>query len=257
MGCRIAAAQAWAIRCIHEAAGHRANAFITLTYDQEHLPETGSLDHREWQLFAKKLRHKKGPFRFFMCGEYGTKDTRPHFHACLFGIDFEDKIEISKKDGNVLYRSAELERIWGQGMTSTGAVTFASAGYIARYITKKLHGDRASAAYQKVNLSTGEIITLKPEYICMSRNKGIGNAWINQFHHEAITHDAIYLNERHYPLPKFYDKKLQVIDAQGAIDIKRSRKQRALQGNKTDFTPQRLQDKETVLKAKIALQSRN
>lgn len=55
-GCRLERARQWAIRCMHEAKFHQVNSFITLTYDDEHLPEDGSLKLRDWQQFADKLR---------------------------------------------------------------------------------------------------------------------------------------------------------------------------------------------------------
>ena len=76
----------WALRCMHEAKLHDRNCFVTLTYDDLHLPPHGSLRYRDIQLFHKKLRRRVGAFRFFLCGEYGEQLGRPHYHACYFGM---------------------------------------------------------------------------------------------------------------------------------------------------------------------------
>lgn len=43
IGCRLERSRQWAVRCVHEAALHEDNAFITLTYDDDHLPYGGTL----------------------------------------------------------------------------------------------------------------------------------------------------------------------------------------------------------------------
>ena len=96
-GCRLERSRQWAMRCVHEAAAYDCNAFITLTYDEENLPADGSLNYDHFQLFMKRLRKAIEPnkVRFYMCGEYGEENGRPHFHACLFGYDFPDKVMLS------------------------------------------------------------------------------------------------------------------------------------------------------------------
>lgn len=92
IGCRIDKRDAWAVRCYAESKMHKANTFVTFTYDDDHLP-VGGLKYRDFQLMLKRLREKLGPFRFFMCGEYGEQFRRPHYHALFFGLDFPDKLK--------------------------------------------------------------------------------------------------------------------------------------------------------------------
>jgi len=66
---------------MHEAKYHEQKAFLTLTYDDLHLPDNGSLDKTHYQKFMKRLRKELNPsgtkpedykkLRYFMCGEYG------------------------------------------------------------------------------------------------------------------------------------------------------------------------------------------
>jgi hypothetical protein len=93
IGCRLERSRQWAMRCLHESSLYDRNAFVTLTYDDEHLPPGGSLNYPDFQRFMKRLRkNSKSPIRFYMGGEYGESTLRPHFHVCLFGYDFPDKV---------------------------------------------------------------------------------------------------------------------------------------------------------------------
>ena len=158
IGCRLERSRQWAIRCSHEAQMHEKNCFITLTFSDEHLPEDRSVDVRHFQLFMKRLRKRYGDgIRFFHCGEYGDHFGRPHYHACIFNHDFEDK-KIWKQSGSgeIIYRSASLEELWPYGYSSVGEVTFESAAYVARYITKKVTGDPAQEHYEYIDPKSGK-----------------------------------------------------------------------------------------------------
>ena len=72
IGCRLQKSLDWAVRCVHEKSLHEESSFVTLTYDDEHLPANGSLVYRDFQLFMKRYRKITGSgVRFLMCGEYG------------------------------------------------------------------------------------------------------------------------------------------------------------------------------------------
>ena len=61
MGCRLEHSRQWAIRMMHEASQYENNCFITLTYDNEHLPPDGSLQLSHFQDFFKRFRKKFVP----------------------------------------------------------------------------------------------------------------------------------------------------------------------------------------------------
>lgn len=85
--CRIQHARDWADRCVIEAKQYKYNYFVTLTYDDAHLPERNSLNPKDLQLFLKRLRKRfKGvKIRFLASGEYGSS-FRPHYHLILFNL---------------------------------------------------------------------------------------------------------------------------------------------------------------------------
>lgn len=246
IGCRLERSRQWAIRCVHEASLYERNCFITLTFNEEHLPKTGSLDKRDFQLFMKRLRKKFGAgVRYFHCGEYGEKNNRPHYHACLFNFDFADRTLWSVRRGISLYVSRDLQDLWPYGFSTVGDVTFESAAYVARYITKKVTGELQSSHYEKINETTGEIFQLKPEYVTMSRRKGIGNGWLEKYMSDVYPHDRVILRGREMRPPKYYDGIFELADPHGMEEIRFKRSREAKKHLK-DATFERLRDREKL-----------
>lgn len=129
VGCRLEYSRQWAMRCVHESKMYDCNEFVTLTYDDKHMPPDGGLVRRDPQLFMKRLRKLKGNgIRFYGCGEYGDTTLRPHYHFLLFNCHFGDKKFFKKAvSGERLYTSDELYELWPYGMNVIGSVTFDSA----------------------------------------------------------------------------------------------------------------------------------
>lgn len=207
VGCRLERSRQWAMRCLHEASLHENNAFITLTYSDSNLPRGGSLDYSDFQNFMKRLRKRIGTkVRFYCGGEYGEEQMRPHFHACLFGYDFPDKLYYKKTgSGESIYTSKLLESLWPLGLSSVGSVTFESAAYIARYCVQKVTGDLAEAHYRVVT-EDGEIIDRVPEFNHMSLKPGIGRPWLEKFRTDVFPRDYVVVNGVKTKPPKYYDR---------------------------------------------------
>lgn len=234
IGCRLERSRQWAVRCMHEAQMHASNCFITLTYSDSNLPPNGSLVLRDFQLFMKDLRYRYGSgIRFFHCGEYGERLGRPHYHACLFNFDFPDKYLWKTHNDSRYYRSHILDELWPHGFAMLGDVTFESAAYVARYITKKVTGKGAVDHYCTIDRSTGEIISeRKPEYVTMSRRPGIGKLWFDKFTSDVYPSDFIIVNGAKVKPPKYYDSQFEVIDPDLLSVVKSQRKFR---GEKHSF----------------------
>lgn len=242
IGCRVDRSRQWAVRCVHEASLYPANCFITLTYNDKNLDPSMSLNKRDFVLFMKKLRKRfngvkavakdngeiKYPIRFFQCGEYGDKLLRPHYHACLFNFDFDDKILYSVRKGTKLYISDKLMSLWTKGFSTVGDVTFQSAAYVARYITKKVNGEKAFEHYNDVDKETGEILRSRlPEYTTMSRRPGIGKDWITKYKNDAFSKDFLTIQGKKFKPPKYYDHIYDSIDPEHMKEIKEKRKEKA------------------------------
>lgn len=275
IGCRLEHSRQWAVRCYHESQLHEDNCFITLTYNDDALEKRGhrSLDHRDWQLFAKRLRKKYGSgIRFLMCGEYGTwcrrcwlhpnecrkrgcgdpveGPGRPHFHAIMFNLDFGDKKLWKVNNGVPLHTSESLSALWQLGFSSVGAATFQSAAYVARYITKKVTGRAATDHYSVMEPRTGELISLLPEYLQPSRRPGLAAKWLDKFSDDVWPDDFVVINGRKVRPPRFYERQLEVDDPDLHRSVKRARqaKNRAHAENQT---PQRLAVREKVQAARL------
>ncbi|AXB22589.1 replication initiation protein [Alces alces faeces associated microvirus MP21 4718] len=159
-----------------ESLEHEESSFITLTYKEDMLPfmvdlPVPTLCVRDAQLFLKRLRKgltdharkeikkKTGKkklklpsfqFRYYLCGEYGPRGGRPHYHAILFGVP-PDAAKFIEKAWSI-----EGEPI---GRIDVQPINENNIQYVAGYVTKKMtrRGDGR-----------------KPEFSIMSRKPGIG-----------------------------------------------------------------------------------
>lgn len=253
VGCRLERSRQWAIRCMHEAQLHKRNAFVTLTYSDDKLPENRALVYRDFQLFLKRARKRLGPLRFYMCGEYGDAMDRPHFHACLFGIDFDDKVLIRSRP-EPLYRSATLEDLWKHGLSSTGSVTFKSAQYVARYVMKKITGDCARLHYGVVHVDTGEVTDRPAEFTRMSLKPGIGARWIERYESDVYPGGLVVVNGREVKPPRFYDLMMR---KRGFFEDMKWRRELVARRSAHDNTAERLKAKEAVAIARLKFGNRS
>lgn len=247
IGCRLEYSRQWAMRCVLEARSHERNSFLTLTYSDEHLPKDKSLDKTHLQKFFKRLRKHKGQCRYYACGEYGETTKRAHYHVCLFGMDFDDKVELRKIKDITLYTSEELTRIWGFGHTSIGEVTFESAAYCARYVLKKKLGE-GDLQHVLLDEETGELITVVQPFAVMSLARAIGNQWLSKNHADIYGHDKDFLVMRGKKLkpPKYFDRLYDTIDNDRMERIKKQRKE-----NRTERTLEQLRAHEKITRARI------
>lgn len=244
VGCRLERSRQWAIRCVHEASLHDENCFITLTYDNDHLPADGSLRVEDFQKFMKRLRkHYDGKrIRYYHCGEYGDRTNRPHYHAILFGHEFSDKSLFRlSPSGERLYRSPTLEKLWPYGYSTIGNVTFESAAYVARYIMKKVTGELAEEHYQG----------RKPEYTTMSRRPGIAAGWYEKYKDDVFPRDEVIMRGQKMRPPKFYDHLYEIDNAEEFAILKARRKAKAKAFSENN-TLDRLRVREIVKKSQIS-----
>lgn len=256
-GCRLERSRQWAVRCVHESHLYEDNCFVTLTYDDAHLPDDESLSVRPLQLFMKRLRkanHGK-KIRFFACGEYGSRFGRPHFHVCLFNHHFSDRRMFRKTEhGDTLCDSDELTELWSVdgeplGFASVGELTWNSAAYVARYIMDKKNGPMADTWYEHVT-RYGEVVERKPEFVVMSRRPGIGKAWYDKYGKEVFRGDFVVMNGKKFRPPRYYDKCYEVEYPSDVERLKRKRV-RSARKHKDNNTPERLRVRERVHNARV------
>lgn len=259
IGCRLDAASDWQTRIIHESKLHSESSFLTLTYSDEHLPVGSTLSKDDVQKFMKRLRKAIDPvpIRFFLVGEYGELNNRPHYHAIIFGFAFlGDRKPFKKtKTGHQLYISETLNKAWGMGQTLIGNLSSESAGYTARYAMKKITGELSETHYERLNPETGEIYRVLPEFALMSRRPGIGSDFYDRYKGEIFPSDRVIVKGKEKPVPKYYSRKLKASNPDLYEDVRIRRIQRA-EANAENNTPDRLTVREEVKKSKVKLLKR-
>lgn len=246
IGCRLERSRQWACRMMHEASLHERNCFLTLTFDQDNCPADYSLNVVTVQKFLKRYRKRCGKFRFFNAGEYGEKNFRPHYHLCIFGHDFSDKIPCKVDTGKDMeWVSPTLLELWPFGDHRIGTLTFESAAYVARYVTSKITGELAEDHYTRVIQSTGEIVNVEPEFATMSRRPGIGTGWYDKYQHNVFPLDRVVQRGIASKPPRAYEKLLEKRNPELYAKLKASRIEKF-----------NLRDDESVLESLRRLESR-
>lgn len=246
VGCRAARAGDWALRCVHEAQLHDENCFITLTFNDEHLPRDGSVRVDVLQRFFRRARKAIAPkrLRYFACGEYGEENWRPHYHAAVFGHGFRDRFA-QVRQRPPLFRSALLEELWCDGRdrslghSSVGELTYESAAYVARYVMKKLTGPRAE-----------EYGGRKPPFVVMSLKPGLGAKWFELYQADVFPADEIVHDGRRHRVPRYYDKKLAEVNEAELNRIKAKREESAT-ARPEELSDRRMRVREGVAEARL------
>ena len=220
IGCRLDYSRQWADRCMLEAQYHEKNCFITLTYDNDNLPPakefidntTGEirksnihpLVKKDFQDFMKRLRDRVGydtPIRYYACGEYGSESFRPHYHAIIFGYNFDNDRVFYKKNfrGDIYYKSDFLDSVWNNGITMVADLEWDCCAYVARYVAKKLGNKLDYAKYD-----------IPKEFVVMSRRPGIARQFYDDNKETLIKDKRIYLStdkgSKRIHTPRYYEK---------------------------------------------------
>ena len=258
-GCRQEYSRQWAMRNMHEASLWLNNIFITLTYDNDNLPQHNTLIKKDFQDFMKRLRKKKNantnnPIRYYQCGEYGEKFGRPHYHAILFNTNFRDREIIQGHKG--LTQSETLSKLWGKGHSSIGDVTFQSAAYVAGYVQKKINGQQKETHYAIVDYQTGEYFGQRQqEYSTMSRRPGIAGSWFAKHKDDVYPSDNIHINGKEMRPPKYYDR-LYEIDHRSSMEKIKENRIKQMHETAHLRTPEALRQAEKTHKARMSIYKR-
>lgn len=208
----------WSYRIMNECSLYKDNCFITLTYRNNPI----ELNLRDYQLFLKRLRKKIGKFRYFLCGEYGSKKRRPHYHLIVFGWKPQDlEYFFTDNSGCIIYQSKFLEQIWSLGFVSVGELTLQSAKYVAKYMQKQV-----------------DYGYLRKPFIRMSLKPGIGANFIKN-NLQLLNTDKIYVQGNYIKLPRYY---LKVASQQGLGDLE-IKKNRVIKAQVCKRSEKELQDK--------------
>ena len=105
--CLVRRTDSWIFRIMQEEKHCETAYFVTLTYDDYHVPLSANgfmtLKKTDFQKFMKRLRfaHPKGhtPIKYYACGEYGSQFQRPHYHVILLNAN-ADFLQQSWRDAD-------------------------------------------------------------------------------------------------------------------------------------------------------------
>ncbi|ALS03610.1 VP4 [Gokushovirus WZ-2015a] len=275
IGCRIRQREDWTTRIELEARQWPKERvwFITLTYDDEHVPgmilKTGELLRKAqyvWkpgeeapksvqtllytdvQKFLKRLRKAyKAKLRFFCAGEYGEQTARPHYHMILYGWEPTDLKQLYKIHHNGYYTSEWMASIWGMGQIQIAQATPETYRYVAGYVTKKMYeidGEKANVYYK---------LGQQKPFACMSLKPGLGDAYYQEHKAEIWRQGYIQCtNGKRAQIPRYYEKMMEKENPERLWRIKRRRQKQIIEQNllkyeNTDFEKD-LKSKERVIK---------
>lgn len=177
-------AHSWAFRLEKEAQNYIHRYFLTLTYDNLHLPLTpkgyATLRKSDVQKFLKRIRKKTKELKYYYVGEYGTRRKRPHYHMILFSNERINDLIIDE---------------WFHGNVHFGKAEEGSIYYTIQYYDK---GDWHSYGIDDDRM---------PEFSNMSKGMGQDSALVDYVGTRADT-PFLYYNGKKIAIPRYYKKKL-------------------------------------------------
>lgn len=181
----------WVFRLQQERKDADTCHFITLTYDNDHVPRTphgfNTLDKTDVQKFMKRLRKMDDSgkkIRYYFCGEYGKTTMRPHYHAIIY--DAPESL---------------IDKAWSLGVTDVRNVkSTAAIAYVLKYMVKG----------KKIPMFAKD--DRQPEFALMSKRMGAGyidNPAIRKWHKADLTRNYVVdLGGHKIPMPRYYRDKI-------------------------------------------------
>ena len=116
---------------------------------------------------------------------------------------------------------------------------------------KKVNGSLSEDHYSRFNAITGEVISLQPEYITMSRRPGIGSSWFDKYRSDVYPSDEVILRGKRMRPPRFYDERYKALDP---LSFEQLQFDRFLEAQKhiDNFTSERLSVREECVLSRIS-----
>lgn len=216
----------WSFRLMEQMKDSETGYFLTMTYDQKHVPiewyndggeespKGYTLDRKDLHNFHKALRtanarwtNNKWKMKYYSVGEYGTRYERPHYHSIVYNV--AEEVICNLVNG----------AIWGKGNVYAGTVTADSCGYVAKYLI-----DKEEDLYN-------ELTRVKP-FSVMSKGLGIGYLNRNKnWHREPNEYDPekwrMYIMQNGYKkrMPRYYKDKIFKADREWFEDVMKTSKE--------------------------------
>lgn len=246
-GCRMEYSKQWALRCMLEASYYERNYFVTLTYDDYHLPSGQFLDfggevkdtslcREDLVKFIKRFRqhcvehYNHDGVRVFYCGEYGSLTDRPHYHIIFFNCPAIDLTFYKRSpEGGYYYHSKDIYDTWRDrdkvsiGFHTVSELNYNMCAYTARYMLKKQKGQSVKDRLFAFDNVSDTDLQLRSNVFCgMSLKPGIGRRYYDEHKDQIYDTDQILYNDEFKAYcakpPRYFDK-LYDIDEPGLMEF--------------------------------------
>lgn len=195
---------------------NKKTSFVTLTYDDEHLPFDKGLHKRDLQLFFKRLRKSGLTFHYFAVGEYGEKEQkyfcdddkvliekgkikphgRPHYHVLFFGLDFENDDDFQCLVRSWFNCSSDYWTIHRKKLV--GSCERESIQYVCDYMQKKQYGLNSTKEYWNIEA---------PFSLCSQK---LGLSAFSKDVETYKQHGYILYNGKKVPIPRYFREKFEI-----------------------------------------------
>lgn len=265
LACKIQKSSEWAMRLTHEYSMRKKGVFLTLTYNDENLPEDKSLQKKHLQDFHKRLRQQliyhlvnnlrnesqfygytdtelrkiaskklSGQLKYFACGEYGDQNGRPHYHDIILGFSRYDKEFVSAVKKSWPYcdwNKLKFDDVFG-------TVNYDSCRYVADYsFSKKSRKDLVKEGFLEAVKVVNEFgdktvykIIKQPPFQLISQ--GIGLSFINEFRDELLQREKVTVHGAERNLPRYYRDKLGLPKTSTSLFYDKAKEQKYLDYSK-------------------------
>lgn len=251
LACKERSQKEWAVRLAIELKSCQTAYFVTFTYNDDYIVKINNLlQTSDFQPFLKDLKNflirgmpnyykgKKVPirylklenFKYFVVGEYGTKNLRAHWHGLFFNLPYSPD-ELSHVFNFLWsYNKSDKKTVperETKGFLHFGTVTPASIDYCTNYLLKNDKKDSIRLI-----------------------SKGIGLSYINDRslkYHSKKMDDNITVNHNNYVLPRYLKEKIFTSDQRKEI----GEKKRDYGINQVMEKPELIMNKYEYLKNKV------
>lgn len=178
----------WTFRLNQELLVSSSSFFITLTYDDEHIPVTEdglpTFSKRDIQLFIKRLRKNTNrKISYYIVSEYGEKTYRPHYHGFIFNLN-----------ANQQEATDLILKSWKNGHVKIGTTQSASIAYVTKYI-----------------INRNNIKGLSKPFALISKRPAIGSSYLELYgESHLIDKEKFFVRQNGFKqaIPRYYRDKL-------------------------------------------------
>lgn len=205
LACKLSKSKEWTNRVCVEGLYYKYKYFLTLTYDDYHLPVDGELSKRDIVLWIKRLR-KYINFRYFLSGEYGegiVSTHRPHYHIIILT---NERLDVKPSIGANSFKCELIDKTWKFGLYELNYADEGCIAYTAGYVYKK----QLSLISDKHKVKPFIKASLKP---------GIGYQYLLDHCDSILKTKKVYFNGKSVPAFDYLWRKLsEKIDIQPIKD---------------------------------------